>query len=181
MFYKPYLTQREDHMPEENQKISVEECTTEVKLMARRAALLHLFFSKAIEEELGEEAGELLIKKAIMAYGEYCGRAIRNGVEALGLPLSDENSEIIPDLPKYGWESDIITLPNGEERPIARFCPLADIFKQFGEEGRRLGRLYCFVDQGKQIGYNPDFDFIHSKNVLDGDAYCEFLVIPHKG
>jgi len=167
-------------MSEEKQEISVEECTAEVKLMARRTALLHLFFSKAIIEELGQEDGEKLIKKAVMAYGEYCGRAIKEGVEALGLPLTDENSENIRDLPKYGWESDIITLSNGEQRPIARFCPLADVFKQFGEEGLRLGRLYCFVDQGKQLAYNPDYDFIHSKNVLDGDPYCEFLILPHK-
>jgi hypothetical protein len=51
---------------------------------------------------------------------------------------------------------------------------------QFGEEGMRLGRLYCYVDQGKQLAYNPDFDFIHTKNLLDGDPYCEFLVQPHK-
>ncbi len=167
-------------MPEEKKRISEEECTAEVNLMARRAALLHLFFSRAIIEDLGEEAGERLIKKAIMAYGEYCGRTIREGVEALGLPLIDENMGRIRDLPKYGWESDMVTFPNGEERPIARFCPLADVFKQFGEEGMRLGRLYCFVDQGKQLGYNPDFDFIHSKNILDGDPYCEFLVVAHK-
>lgn len=167
-------------MPEEIRCLSVEECTAEVKLMARRTALLHLFFSKAIMEKLGEEEGERLILDAITAYGKYCGQAIRTGVEALGLPLTDENSEKIRDLPKYGWESDIITLANGETRPIARYCPLADIFKQFGEEGIRLGRYYCFVDQGKQLAYNCDFDFIHSKNVLDGDPYCEFLILPHK-
>lgn len=167
-------------MPEQKVDISVEDCTTEVKLMARRAALLHFFFSKAIIEELGPEAGERLIHKAIQGYGEYCGNAVRKEVEAMGLPLSDENFNKVRDLPHYGWDLGVRELPGGEQRSIAHYCPLADVFMQLGEEGRRLGRLYCFVDQAKQQGYNPAYDFIHSKNLLDGDPYCEFLVQPHK-
>ena len=34
------------------------------------------------------------------------------------------------------------------------------------------------VDQAKQLAYNPDEEFIHLKNVLDGDDCCEFLVRP---
>ncbi len=159
---------------------SVQLCTEQVRLMARRTALLHYYFSKTLIDEFGEERGVHLIKKAILAYGEHCGRAIREAVEAMGLPLTDENFDKIPDLPKYGWEQDTHELSNGEVRPIALFCPLADTFKQLGEEGRRLGRLYCYVDQGKQRAYNPEFDFVHSKNLLDGDPYCEFLLQPHK-
>lgn len=155
-------------------------CTEQVRLMARRTALLHFYFSKTLIDELGEQKGVQLIRKAVLAYGEHCGRAIRESVEAMGLPLTDENFDKIPDLPKYGWVMESNLLPGGEARPIVRFCPLADTFKQLGEEGRRLGRLYCYVDQGKQKAYNPEFDFIHTKNILDGDPYCEFLVRPHK-
>ena len=28
--------------------------------------------------------------------------------------------------------------------------------------------------------YNPEMDFIHAKNVLDGDPYCEFEVRPKR-
>ncbi len=167
-------------MNQSEKMVTVEECTEQVRLMARRTALLHYYFAKTIMEVMGEETGEQVIKKAVLAYGEHCGRAIREAVEAKGLPLTDENFDSIPDLPKFGWETDTVTLPDGEVRAIARFCPLAHIFKELGPEGMRLGRLYCFVDQGKQRAYNPDFDFIHVKNLLDGDAYCEFLLQPHQ-
>lgn len=160
--------------------ITKEECTAQVRLMARRTALLHYFFSKTLVEALGEEEGMRLIKKAAMEYGEYCGNAILEGVKALGLPNTQENFDKVPDLPIYGWETGVITVPGGEQHSVVRYCPLAEVFKQFGEEGMRLGRLYCYVDQGKQLAYNPELDIFHVKNVLDGDPYCEFRYQPHK-
>lgn len=164
-----------------NELLTVGECTEEVKLMARRAALLHHYFSKAIIDRLGEEEGKELIKEAIWAYGRHCGRAVREGVEAMGLPLTDENFGRVRDLPKVGWEMSKIALENGEERSVATFCPLAAIFKELGPEGEELGRLYCYVDQAKYEAYNPEKAFIHAKNVLDGDPYCEFVIGPAEG
>ena len=161
-----------------NQTVTVEECAKEVNLMARRAALLHYYFSLTLVEELGEEEGKRLIAKAIWAYGEHCGSAVREGVKAMGLPLTDENYGKVRDLPKYGWESDSVTLPDGEVRPVSSFCPLADTFKELGPRGVELGRLYCTVDQAKYNAYNPDLEFIHAQNALDGDPCCEFLVRP---
>jgi predicted hydrocarbon binding protein len=159
-------------------KITVEECTDEVKLMARRLGLLHYYFSQAIVDRLGEEEGKALIKEAIWAYGRHCGAAVRAGVEAMGLPLTDENYGRVRDLPKYGWEVETVTLDSGEVRPIAAFCPIAATLKELGPRGMELGRLYCYVDQAKYEAYNPDMEFIHTKNLLDGDSYCEFLVQP---
>ncbi len=162
----------------ENQTITVDDCAEEVKLMARRAALLHHYFSLTLVEELGEEEGKRLIKKAIWAYGEHCGRKVREGVEAMNLPLTDENYGKVRDLPKYGWESGTITTPDGEIRPIVSFCPLADTFKELGPRGEELGRLYCYVDQAKYEAYNPEVEFIHAQNVLDDDPCCEFEIRP---
>ncbi len=152
-----------------------EECSRQVGLMARRAALLHYFFSKTIIDRFGEE-GKRLISEAISAYGNYCGKSVLEKVKEMGLPLTDENFDRVPDLPEYGWKIETITLENGEVRPIARYCPIAATFKELGPEAEKIGRLYCYVDQAKYNAYNPDIEFIHSKNVLDGDPYCEFLV-----
>jgi hypothetical protein len=165
-------------MTEQNEKITVQECTEEIKLMARRTALLHYYFSRAIVDRLGAEEGKALIKEAIWAYGRHCGQAVREGVEAMGLPLTDENFGKVRDLPRYGWETDSLTLADGEVRPIATFCPIAAALKELGPDAEELGRLYCYVDQGKYEAYNPDMEFIHAKNLLDGDAYCEFLIQP---
>jgi hypothetical protein len=163
---------------DEDRSITVADCTEEVGLMARRTALLHYYFSLTLVEELGDKEGKRLIKKAIGAYGEHCGRTVREGVEAMGLPLTDENYSKVRDLPRYGWQSGTVTLPAGETRPIVSFCPLADTFKELGPRGEELGRLYCYVDQAKYQAYNPDVDFFHARNVLDGEPYCEFEIRP---
>jgi hypothetical protein len=167
-------------MNSQNETITVAQCTEEIQLMARRLALLHYYFSEAIVEKLGEEEGKALIKEAIWAYGTHCGRVVREGVEAMGLPLTDENYGRVRDLPQYGWEIETVTLEGGEVRPIATFCPVAAALQELGPRGEELGRLYCYVDQAKYEAYNPDLEFTHAKNVLDGELYCEFLVQPRE-
>ncbi|MCJ7623691.1 MAG: L-2-amino-thiazoline-4-carboxylic acid hydrolase [Anaerolineaceae bacterium] len=164
----------------EKEMVTTEECTFEVQLMARRAALLHYFFSKTMIDELGEEEGKKLIHKAIGAYGEYCGNAVRKGVEEMGLPITDENFGKVRDLPRFGWKMGVARTPEGEDRMVAEYCPLAGTFMEFGDIGKEIGRLYCYVDQAKYEAYNPDAVFIHTKNVLDDDGCCEFLIQPRE-
>jgi hypothetical protein len=163
-------------MATEQEQITVDECAAEIHLLARRLALLHYYFAEAIIARLGEEEGRALVKEAIWAYGRHCGKAVREGVEALGLPVTDANYGRVRDLPRYGWSQDTVTLPDGEVRPIATFCPVAAAFQELGPRGIELGRLYCFVDQAKYEAYNPAIEFVHARNVLDGDACCEFAL-----
>jgi hypothetical protein len=160
--------------------VTTKECTEQINRMARRTALLYYYFASTLIEELGEEQGKRLINKAIWSYGEHCGRAIHEKVNELGLPLTQENFDKIPDLPEYGWETAEVTSSDGTVHPTATFCPLAAVWMELGPAAQNLGRLYCFVDQAKQHAYNPNEDFIHYKNILDNDPYCEFGVEPHQ-
>jgi hypothetical protein len=160
--------------------LTEKECAEEVKLMARRTALLYYYFATTLVQELGEANGKRLIAQAIRAYGEHCGRAVREGVEALGLAPTAENFDKVPDLPHYGWETSTAVSSEGDTRPVATYCPLAATWRALGSEAQKLGRMYCYVDQAKQNAYDPGEEFIHSKNVLDGDPYCEFLVRPRQ-
>lgn len=161
--------------------LTTRECTEEVRLMARRTALLYYHFASTLIDELGEEEGRRLIAKAIWAYGEHCGRAVGEQVDRMGLPRSEENFNKVPDLPHFGWELSTASSPEGEIRQIATYCPLAAVWKELGPEAQALGRMYCYVDQAKQHAYNPQEDFIHTRNTLDGDPYCEFARQPHQG
>jgi len=40
------------------------------------------------------------------------------------------------------------------------------------------GLSRTFAPSPLHQAYNPDLEFIHSKNVLDGDEYCEFMICP---
>ncbi len=165
--------------PTMEKTLTASECAVEVGRMARRTALLYYYFASTLIEELGEEEGRRLIAKSIWAYGEHCGRAIREEVEGRGLPLTQENFDKIPDLPAIGWETSEVAAEEGGLHAVATYCPLAAVWKQMGPEAQRLGRLYCYVDQAKQCAYNPKEDFVHARNLLDGDPYCEFVVRPH--
>jgi hypothetical protein len=163
-------------MQADQKLLSEQECETEVRLMARRTALLYSAFAATLVDALGEDAGKRLIAEAIRVYGETCGSAIRQEIEALGLPLSAENFSLPRDLPRYGFEHGSVQSPEGETHATVTYCPLAATFKSQGEKAARLGRLYCNVDQAKQQAYNPEFACVHVKNVLDGDEYCEFAL-----
>lgn len=55
-------------------------------------------------------------------------------------------------------------------------CPLAEVWKKLGEDGIRLGRMYCYVDQAKFGAYGKGYECVHDKNTLDGDECCVIRV-----
>ncbi len=167
-------------MDNEKKLISEQDCETEVGLMARRTALLYTAFATTLVDALGEERGRELISEAIRVYGETCGRAIREEIEALGLPLTAENFAKPRDLPRYGFGHGAVQTDTGETHATVTYCPLAATFKEQGEKAARLGRVYCNVDQAKQQAYNLQEVCVHVRNVLDGDAFCEFALRPAK-
>ena len=44
------------------------------------------------------------------------------------------------------------------------------------EEALRQIGLSSFVDQAKKRAFNPDHEYVHVRNVLDGDPYCVLVV-----
>ncbi len=165
-----------------NEKTLTEaECTAEVRLMARRTALLFAAFAETLADEFGEEQARSLISKAVWQYGQACGSAVRQEILRQGLTPTQENYAKARDLPRLGWEGGSRTQEHGESHPIVTYCPLADVFKSLGPRMQRLGRLYCHVDQAKQQAYNPQVECRHLQNVLDGDPLCEFDYRPADG
>jgi hypothetical protein len=158
------------------ERVTAVECTEQVRLAARRIALLYHFFADTLTSELGEEKGKELIQKAIQAYGVHSGRMMRQELEALGLPPTPGNQGRVSDLPRFGWDTDHTVDAEGRQLPTVTYCPLAATWEALGPRAVELGRLYCHVDQAKQEGYNPLDEFLHTSNVLDGDPFCTFLV-----
>lgn len=160
-------------MKEKEKTISMEEALNQIQLALRRTALLYHFFAKTLVDELGEECGKRLIRKAIDAYGNHIGNYAKRRAEACGLPVTPENFE--SDLPELAWETETVVV-EGEERVRVHHCPLAKEWLELGASKR--ARLYCFVDQAKMRSFNPDYEYIHVKNILDGDPYCELVIRP---
>ncbi|MGQ9694044.1 MAG: L-2-amino-thiazoline-4-carboxylic acid hydrolase [Thermodesulfobacteriota bacterium] len=152
--------------------ISKEEAGKQVRSIIDRLALLYYAFAKALIAELGEEKGRTLIKEAIQAYGEIVGKRVRERTLTKDLPLEAENFQ--DDLPALGWAEKEVVEVEGEKRARIYLCPLAKSWQELG--AAELGRIYCFVDQAKYAAYNPELICVHTKNVLDGDSFCEIAV-----
>ena len=149
--------------------ITEEEATLEVVRMARRMALMYHYVSVVLQEKLGKDLAKSVLKEAIWRYGTECGSSVRKGVQEMGLPLTVDNYGKVRDLPKYGWQ--LGDAPSGQHPPVT-YCPLAAVWLEKGSQ--EFGRIYCYVDQAKYKAYNG-VRCIHSKNILEGDGYCEFL------
>ena len=152
--------------------ISKEEAFSQLKAMITRTALIHYAFTKTILDELGKEKGKELTQKAIRLYGEMVGKKARESALAKGLPTLAENFQ--NDLPTLGWADREKVVVEGEKRARVHTCYLAEAWKELGVP--EIGRLYCFVDQAKYEAYNPELECVHTRNVLDGDPYCELAV-----
>ena len=157
---------------EKKEMISKDEAFSQLKSMITRTALIHYAFTKTIIDEMGKEKGKELAKKAISLYGEMVGKKVREKTLAKGLPALPENFQ--DDLPALGWASREKVVVEGEKRARVHTCYLAEAWKDLGVP--EIGRLYCFVDQAKYEAYDPELECVHTKNVLDGDPYCELAV-----
>jgi nitroreductase len=147
------------------------ETRKQVGLAVRRLALLHHAFSATLVEELGEEKGRAVIAKAVEAYGIRIGEEAAARAREKGNLLTPENFE--DDLPADAWGVEAVQV-EGEDRVRVHHCPLAAEWLDWGDPA--LTRLYCGVDQAKMRGFNPEYEYIHVKNLLDGDPYCELVV-----
>lgn len=162
-------------MDNQQKKFSEKTVLELIQRALRRAALIYHHFSDTLIQELGEEKGRELIRKAVDAYGNQIGREARQKTEARNQEPKPENFH--GDLPEIAWKTETVTVA-GEERIRVHHCPLAHEWLEWGDAA--LARLYCFVDQAKMAGFNPDYEYIHIKNLLDGDPYCELVVRPVK-
>jgi len=157
----------------EQETITTAEAAAQIKLGLRRAALIYHHFARTLVDELGEKRGRELIKKAVESYGSHVGCEARQKAEDKKLDLKPENFE--SDLPKYVWQTEEIEI-DGEKRSRVYFCPLAAEWMALGDI--KTARLYCFVDQAKMTAFNPQYEYVHLKNLLDGDPFCELVIRP---
>ena len=158
-------------MTEEKENILKSDARQQVNLALRRAALLYHFFADTLISEFGDDEGRRLILKAIGAYGSHIGQAAESRARQQGLDADPKNFQ--DDLPMMAWDAEEVFVDN-EKRTRIRHCPLAAVWKELGNPEH--ARLYCFVDQAKMMAFNPDYTYVHLKNVLDGDPFCELTV-----
>jgi hypothetical protein len=168
--------------------IPYEEAEQEVAAASRRWGLLALSYAKTLIEELGEDRGLELIAKAMIDYGTRIGEKAKQETLAKGLKPTPENFFLSHPsqyfrTPSFGTHAcpvgcASVVEVDDQRRTRIYGCQLAQVWKDYGSEGLKYGRLYCYVDPAKFMGYNPNYALVHTKCVADGDPYCELVVRP---
>lgn len=151
--------------------ISKEEATRQVRQMGQMFAALYYYFSKEIIAELGIENGEKLIQRAVWNYGTERGIAHKDKVIEAGFENHPWNYVKISDLPGLGWDVHKVEGTDNPTHMVIEYCPFAEYWKEKGFN--QIGRIYCTVDQAKYQAFNEESDFIHLRNTLDQGSCCE--------
>lgn len=146
------------------------EAESDVLIMAERLAMLYYYFVKQAEVRYGAEEAAALARAAIAEYGAECGRLTRQKVEAQGLDNSLTNHHLGGDLPRCGWQAEVLAMSEAEKLTKISYCPLAATWKYYDAE--EWGLIYCGVDPAKYQSYNESIEFTAEKNVLAGDDCC---------
>ncbi|MGM0406297.1 MAG: L-2-amino-thiazoline-4-carboxylic acid hydrolase [Thermoplasmatota archaeon] len=154
-------------------KIDIEEAAKEVELVSKRLALLHLAYAKTLTEELGKERGKELVLKSIKRYGRWIGEKRREEIEEKGLESIPENFSKGNKLriPRFGMHSKLES--TGDSMKLYG-CAMGKLWREYGEE--ELGKLYCYVDPAKYMGFKEDYIQVHKRAMPAGDDLCEFVV-----
>ena len=145
-----------------------------VALTCRRLGLLHLAFAMTLVEQLGQEKGEELTTKAIKAYGRMIGEKKKQAALDRGWDLTVESFRKLSDLPALGMHSAREeVLVDGEKRARVYGCVMSQVWREYNQD--KLGRIYCYVDPASTMAFSPDFKYVHTRAIPDGDACCELV------
>ena len=138
------------------------------------------YMAQGILQELGEEEGTKLIVQQVRKMGNKMGESMRKRLESMGLENSLENRvklvESADNSTTIAW--DRVSLDVSEDEFVVKFsyCPIAYGFKQHGEEGVKIGELFCSnIDDAVSQGYNPKLSCVRESSLnLDGVCTLHF-------
>ncbi|MEA4960567.1 L-2-amino-thiazoline-4-carboxylic acid hydrolase [Lutispora sp.] len=135
------------------------------KLMAK----LYYYMAKEMIDRLGKEEGSKAIKAAVTAFGNDRVASMKEEAAERGIEKIDSVLDYfkVRDMPSDGWI-------NTMEPPTCQYCPLHDIWNDFGELGNYVGSLYCDVDYILFEGFG--FKLSRENCLTTGDKYCDFIL-----
>lgn len=132
------------------------------KLMAD----MHYWMAKEMIDRLGEEEGKKAVANAIKNMAASRIEAMHkdcreNGLEPKGKAVYGK----MKDFPTPDWHRD--------ENGVVTYCPMAETWATYGEEGLKIGALYCQIDYPLYAGFGLKLD--RPECLTNGDKCCRFL------
>ena len=136
---------------------------------AKLLAKLYYYMAKEMIERMGKEEGSKAIKAAVTAFGKDRVASMREEAAERGITefSSVEDYFKVRDMPSDGWV-------NTMDPPTCQYCPLHDIWKDYGELGNYVGSLYCDIDFILFEGFG--FKLSRKNCLTKGDKFCDFIL-----
>jgi hypothetical protein len=131
--------------------------------------------SQFLEENLGREKSEEILKEVVETFGIERGRRIAAKVRSEEKTLTYKNFLIYSDMDLTSVAPDVA--PDFKDGDLILDIP-ACAFNQGAREAGLLAysRCYCrYIDKALMQGYNPDIQLDVVKNLSRGDDRCRFV------
>ncbi|QXE17606.1 L-2-amino-thiazoline-4-carboxylic acid hydrolase [Clostridium sp. 001] len=146
-----------------NLKSSEEPAVKFAKLMAE----LYYFMAQEMVERMGEENGKDAISSAVKKFGKARVDAMKAEAKEKGLDLNNPRTyAAVRDMPSNAWKY------SDNDQSEITYCPMGDIWSQYGKAGMELGHLYCEIDYilFEAFGMKLERPYCIAK----GDKVCKF-------
>lgn len=138
-------------------------------------AEIYYYMAKNMIEALGEEAGSKLVEKAVSEFGHARVASMKDEAAERGINVDTEEAYFsVRDMPSCGWENE-----QTEGGSICHRCLFDEVWKRYGEMGRKVEALYCPVDYILFGSFGLELDRPACKG--NGDDTCVFHLIRKKG
>ena len=136
---------------------------------AKLLAKIYYYMGKEMIERLGEKEGEEAIRTAVTAFGNDRVASMKEEAEERGIKEFNSIQDYfsVRDMPSDGWI-------NSEDLTKAKYCPFHDIWKEYGDMGDKIGKLYCEVDFILFGAFGINLERNHC--LTDGDEFCDFIL-----
>lgn len=135
------------------------------------------FLGRALMEECGKQ-GELALRKAVRKWGLDRGVTEREKHLAANYKINMQSLFSVGyDLPPTNFKRELQELNPQERISHTLYCPMADIWHQYGED--EIGRIYCEeFHPASYGGYAYGYTNVNlAKTITQGDEYCAFNVV----
>lgn len=135
--------------------------------MTKLMAELYYFMAKEMVERMGEKEGKEAISSSISKFGEARVKAMKEEAIEKGMDINAVSTYLaVRDMPSTGWKYAKDTSSD------ITYCPMEDVWAQYGNIGKELGYLYCQIDNVLFEGFGMKLERPYC--IAKGDNICRF-------
>lgn len=143
-----------------------------VEIMAK----LFIFTAKEIIDEIGDDRGRSVLKRAVREFAEYRAGKIKEEIKKAGKDVNFHTIEEYSDYPaNTAWEGTT-EIEGDTLTEVTTRCPFAEAFRELKMES--IGRIYCDeIDIALNEAFFGEIDFERVKIFSDSnDSPCKMVV-----